>query len=125
MTEGLSRALSCGAVVFLGALVASGAIAQDMLRYYPEKAQRAGVEGVAVIACIGTVEGKLKDCTVTSEKPPDFGFGEAALKMAPLFKVRPAVVDGKPTDAPVSIPLTFKLLRLATGVRVDRPQAAH
>lgn len=67
------------------------------------------VEGMAVIDCIATVAGKLRDCTVKSENPADFGFGEAALKMAPLFKVRPAVVDGKPSDAPVSIPLTFKL----------------
>jgi protein TonB len=37
----------------------------------------------------------LTACVVTSEDPAGFGFGEAALKMAKLFKMRPQTVDGQ------------------------------
>jgi protein TonB len=84
--------------------------AVDMMRYYPERASRLGIEGSAMIRCMVTVEGLLTDCTVVAEQPTDAGFGEAALNMSHLFKMKPATRDGVPVTAgPVSIPIRFQL----------------
>ena len=54
--------------------------------------------------------GTLEGCSVTSEDPADMGFGDAALKMSKLFKMRPMSRDGQPVDGgTVRIPLRFVL----------------
>jgi protein TonB len=64
--------------------------------------------GRAVITCTVTAQGSLTGCQVASEDPPDFGFGQAALKMAHLFKMRPQTADGQPVGgAQVSVPIRF------------------
>jgi TonB family protein len=70
-----------------------------------------GIEGKATISCFVTLEGALRDCTVKSEEPEGVGFGEAALAMATLFKMRPATRDGKPMASvlPIIIPIRFTL----------------
>jgi TonB family protein len=83
--------------------------AQSEERYYPEHAQKKNVEGLATISCAVTVEWTLKDCVVKSEDPPGQGFGDAALRLAPKFKMRPASSDGKPKEGQVTIPIRFKL----------------
>jgi TonB family protein len=45
--------------------------------------------GSAAISCTITAEGALSDCKVTDEDPPGAGFGEAALRMSTLFRMRP------------------------------------
>lgn len=81
-------------------------------RYYPAQAQQLGVQGVAVIRCKLRLNGHVDQCVVASESPSDYGFGEAALKMTCLFKMKPKVVDGMPVDgAEVTIPLKFHLKR--------------
>ena len=73
-------------------------------RYYPQAAQKAGVSGKAVLDCFVDAEGWLRDCTVASEEPSGFGFGEAALRMVPLFHM-----NKDKAGARTQIPLTFKL----------------
>jgi protein TonB len=52
----------------------------------------------------------LQDCSVVSETPADYGFGDSALKMAKLFKMRPQTQDGTPVGgAKITIPLKFVL----------------
>ena len=104
------RAAIAAAIAGFAALSAVAGAA-PLLRYYPEKAQKANVEGVAVISCSVTAEGKLEACTVVSEDPPGWGFGEKALEMAPLFKMRTVNKDGTPVTSPVTIPVTFRLPR--------------
>lgn len=79
-------------------------------RYYPEAAWREGVEGAATLSCRVEVTGSLKACAVVSETPAGAGFGDAALRLAPHFKMRPMTVNGQPVDGgSVRIPLAFRL----------------
>jgi protein TonB len=68
----------------------------DFARYYPERARDRDVEGSATIECIVGADGRLS-CTVTSEDPPGFGFGEATLRVARHFRIAPATRDGVAT----------------------------
>lgn len=89
--------------------------AQDLRRFYPREAVRKGLPGRAVITCEINAEGLLTKCTVHEETPPGEGFGEAALKMASLFKMTPQTPDGQSVaGGTVRIPLRFSL-----GDRID------
>ena len=76
-----------------------------MKAYYPEAAQRARVEGTALVDCAILPDGYVDDCKLVSEEPAGFGFGAKALEMAPLFKMKSPVTPG----ARSVIPLKFKL----------------
>lgn len=81
-----------------------------MSRVYPKLAVSFDVEGSAVISCKVTDLGQLVACTADREAPSGFGFGPAALALAPAFRMKPMQVDGRPTsDGTVRIPITFKL----------------
>jgi protein TonB len=81
-----------------------------MARYYPERAQRMNVEGKATISCTVTAQGTLSSCSVADEDPSDQGFGEAAMRMSKLFKMRPMTKDGAPVSGgTVRIPIVFRL----------------
>lgn len=82
----------------------------QMQRVFPERAIRMGVSGKATLACIVSANGSVGGCEVVSEDPGEFGFGKAALKLQPYFRMKPAMVDGKPVDgAIVKIPVRFDL----------------
>jgi periplasmic protein TonB len=84
--------------------------AEDLERYYPERAQRMNVEGRASISCTVDARGTLQNCSVANESPSDAGFGEAALRMSRLFKMRPMTKDGSPVDGgKIVIPIAFRL----------------
>jgi protein TonB len=54
--------------------------------------------------------GSLDHCIVVEETPAGLGFGEAALKLAPEFRMRRATIDGVPEQKPVvRIPIRFRL----------------
>ena len=84
--------------------------ADDLAQYYPERADRLGKEGSAAIRCTVSAKGALVGCIVVNEDPAAFGFGDAALKLAKVFKLKPATADGAPVDGGVfSTKITFKL----------------
>lgn len=83
---------------------------QEFARYYPEAAQRANLAGRAAIRSEVTAEGGLDKCVVTEESPGGVGFGEAALKLSSLFKMRPQTKDGLPVrGGVVNIPIRFSI----------------
>jgi protein TonB len=82
--------------------------ASDMARYYPDRADRMNVGGLVKLNCSVTATGQLTNCAVESETPPDYGFGDNALKMAKLFKMRPQTKDGQPVSGgTVIVPIKF------------------
>ena len=64
----------------------------------------------ATISCRVNARGTLDGCSIVSEEPGDMGFGDAAMKMSKLFKMRPQTRDGQPVDGgTVRIPIRFSL----------------
>jgi TonB family protein len=81
-----------------------------MAHFYPKAAAAANVEGDATIRCNVTDAGLLADCTVLQEAPAGQGFGEAALNLAQLFKMRPMTRNGVPVSGgKINIPIRFRL----------------
>ena len=68
------------------------------------------VSGRATISCTVNARGALDGCSIVSEDPADMGFGDAAMRMSKLFRMRPKTTDGQPVDGgTVRIPLRFVL----------------
>jgi TonB family protein len=77
---------------------------------YPPDAMRRGLEGRAVIRCYVATDGTLYQCVIVNETPAGEGFGDAALKAAASFRMRPQTVDGVPVSgAEVEVPIVFKV----------------
>jgi protein TonB len=83
---------------------------EDLAKYFPERAMRMNVSGRASISCTVNARGTLDACSVVSESPDDQGFGDAAMKMTKLFKMRPQTKDGAPVDGgKITIPIVFNV----------------
>jgi len=77
---------------------------------YPAAATKAGYKsGAATLACSVTHAGELTNCTVESEAPADFGFGDAALKIASVMAMNPWTQQGAPVDG-MTIRLPIRLV---------------
>lgn len=74
---------------------------------YPTQAARQGLDGRASISCTITVQGTLRDCKVVDEAPAGMGFGNAALGMAPQLLFKPALMDGRPVESTINIPVKW------------------
>jgi TonB family protein len=90
----------------------------DLARFYPSKAADRGLEGTTVMRCRVEQTGVLTACAIVREAPQGAGFGKATLQMAPLFRMRPKSVSGRPVaGATVNIPIKFMLAGPAKGRR--------
>lgn len=84
--------------------------ADHMAEFYPSRARMRGLAGRATVSCSVLADGTLAACQVISEDPVGEGFGEAAVKMAQVFRMRPMTKDGLPVEGgTVRIPLRFIL----------------
>jgi protein TonB len=85
---------------------------EDIARVYPPRAASAGIRGRMVMKCGVTAEGRLADCTIVEETPPDEHFGDAGLRLSRLFRMRPLTKDGLPiSGGTISIPIQFWVSR--------------
>jgi len=83
---------------------------EQLARVYPASALQDEVEGKVLMSCTVTANGSVTACAVTSETPPNRGFGSAALKLTRHFRMSPKTVDGQAVEGGVvSIPLRFTL----------------
>jgi protein TonB len=81
---------------------------RDLARYYPRRALERGIQGEVLLSCLVTTRGALA-CSVASESPPNWGFGEAALRIAGDHRMVPATADGRPTEARYRMRVPFRL----------------
>lgn len=88
----------------------------DLSALYPEAAIVGGVEGEATLHCRRLPDGALGDCSVAAESPAGFGFGKAALAVAPALRMSP---DCKPKT--VTLPIHFSM---PVKLRTQAPRRA-
>ncbi len=82
--------------------------ADFVARAYPLKARRRGLAGRVVLDCVIGLEGRMKTCSVVSETPTGYGFGEAGLTLSSAFQVTATTRTGRSTEGiSMRIPLTF------------------
>lgn len=83
--------------------------ARDYERYYPRRALDRGQMGRVILQCIVQTDGRLT-CTVASEDPTGWGFGDAAMRISESFRMVPQMENGEPTaGGRVRVPFTFAL----------------
>lgn len=66
------------------------------------------LSAVASLWCVAQADGSLGACQIDWQDPPGMGFGEAAMKAAPLFRMAPSdrlgSIEGRPVQAQINWP---------------------
>ncbi len=88
---------------------------EEITSAWPTRALEHGVKGRAEISCRVNIQGLAEACSLISEFPKDFGFGDAALSLAPQFQFRPATRDGEPIASQVNVPVAFETPERPSG----------
>lgn len=81
---------------------------RDLARYYPRRAVQMNMQGQALLDCIVETTGALR-CTVVSETPEGWGFGQAALRIARDYRMVPASQNGRAVEGYYRMRVPFEL----------------
>lgn len=96
----------------------------DLAAFYPAHAARNNISGKATITCKVMADGRLNACVIKDENPPGEHFGEAALKIAPKFRMIPPDDPNAP-PADVTVPLVFDVPKLNVMIRPSEAEDAR
>jgi len=84
---------------------------EQVAAFYPREAQLRAISGEAILACKPTPTGLMEHCFVFEESPADVGFGEAAVRLASYFQLKPMPSGASiPENARVKIPIRFVIV---------------
>ena len=81
---------------------------RDLERYYPARALARGETGSVLLNCRVDVGGALH-CSVASETPVGWGFGDAALRIAQDYRMVPAMRDGVAVEGRYRMRVPFEV----------------
>jgi protein TonB len=82
--------------------------AHELAAFYPPLAIRRERSGVVSLDCLVRADGALS-CSVLSETPTGYGFGEAALRISRTYRMEPATRDGRAVEARYQLRVPFEL----------------
>lgn len=81
----------------------------DVFETYPLRARNEGLRGAAVLVCRIGDRGELKLCIVDREEPSGQGFGDAALKLSRVFRMRDKDEGGAPVAGRlITLPIIYR-----------------
>jgi protein TonB len=81
---------------------------RDLARYYPSRALARNITGQVVLDCLVDANGAL-NCSVASETPANWGFGDAALRIARDYRMVPAMRDGQAVEGRYRMRVPFEV----------------
>lgn len=83
-------------------------VPRELARYYPSRALAREIRGQVVLDCLVDVYGSL-NCSVLSETPANWGFGEAALRISRDYRMAPAMRDGLAVEGRYRMRVPFEV----------------
>lgn len=81
---------------------------RDLARYYPSRALARGETGQVLLECRVDTVGALH-CSVISETPEGWGFGDAALRISEDYRMVPAMRDGQAVEGRYRMRVPFEV----------------
>jgi protein TonB len=81
---------------------------RDLARYYPPRALARELPGVVSLDCLVDINGALH-CSVLSETPTGWGFGDAALRISRDYRMAPAMRDGRAVEGRYRMRVPFEV----------------
>lgn len=71
---------------------------EDFLGHYPDRAIGFTGEARVGLSCLVNALGRLFECVIDEENPPDLGFGAAAHEVSKLYARQPTMEDGRAVE---------------------------
>jgi len=93
----------------------------DVVRFYPDQALARSIRGTAKLSCSVSPSGSLEGCNVISETPGSLGFGDTALRLSRIYRMRPYDARKRPVvGGLVRLNMTFEPPRSATSAEAQK-----
>lgn len=82
----------------------------DLGKYYPSRTERYAQPGGALIGCTAGPDLWLTQCALLADQPPQWRFGEAALKPSRFIRMKPTNKQGRRVKGCwVRVPIRFEV----------------